>query len=177
MAVAGEPGGRILVIGNSGSGKSTLARALAEAIGASAVDLDLLHWEDAGFGRKRDEDAARVLAHEAAKREHWVIEGVYGWLADAALPRASALVWLDLPWPECRAGLLARGRRRGANDVSFRELLRWGEDYWRRETSSSFAGHRIRFDAFTGAKWRFTSRAAIDEFIAAISGRRARAGD
>jgi hypothetical protein len=30
-----------------------------------------------------------------------VIEGVYGWLAVAALPFASSLIWLDLPWTEC----------------------------------------------------------------------------
>ena len=31
-------------------------------------------------------------------------EGVYGWLAEVAVPRATALIWLDIPWDVCREG-------------------------------------------------------------------------
>jgi adenylate kinase family enzyme len=115
---------RTLIIGNSGSGKSTLARALAACFAGTCVDLDLLHWEDDGYGEKRDERVARRLAAEAAAAEKWIIEGVYGWLALVVAPRATALLWLDVPWDECRAGLLARGPRRGADAATFSDLAR-----------------------------------------------------
>lgn len=163
---------RTVIFGNGGSGKSTLASALARVAGVPPVDLDRIHWEDEGYGRKRDEEIAKRLALAEAAKPRWIIEGVYGWLADVALPRATALLWLDLPWDECRAGLLARGPRRGADAGAFAELLAWSEAYCTRTTSSSLSGHAARYDAFAGAKWRLTSRGAVAEFTAALTGAR-----
>jgi hypothetical protein len=50
---------RTVIIGNSGAGKSALAESLAASIHVPVIDLDLLNWEGNGYGRKRDEDAAR----------------------------------------------------------------------------------------------------------------------
>ena len=52
---------RTVIIGNSGSGKSTLAGAMASLVGIPVIDLDLLHWEQDGYGTKRDEDVARQI--------------------------------------------------------------------------------------------------------------------
>jgi adenylate kinase family enzyme len=41
---------RVVIVGNSGSGKSTLARELAQRMGAPAIDLDHIHWQDRGRG-------------------------------------------------------------------------------------------------------------------------------
>jgi adenylate kinase family enzyme len=83
---------RTIVIGNSGSGKSTLAASLAALANVPAIDLDLLDWEGHGYGSKREEAVAREMVREAAVAPGWVIEGVYGWLAEVALPRATALI-------------------------------------------------------------------------------------
>jgi hypothetical protein len=40
------------------------------------------HWEGDGYGQKRDEEDARDMVWEIASREFWIMEGVYGWLAD-----------------------------------------------------------------------------------------------
>lgn len=116
---------RILIIGNSGSGKSTLAQELAALMGAPAIDLDLLHWDPETYGVKRDEDVAPQMVQAAAAETHWIIEGVFGWLAEVAVPRATALIWSDMPWNICRAGLLVRGARRGGTDVDHQALLTW----------------------------------------------------
>jgi adenylate kinase family enzyme len=100
---------RTLIIGNSGSGKSGLAEGLGELVGAPVFHLDLLHWKDNGVGAKEDENLARQNVASLAATERWVIEGVYGWLAEAAIPRATALIWLDLSWDVCREGV-ARAR-------------------------------------------------------------------
>jgi adenylate kinase family enzyme len=157
--------GRTVIIGNSGSGKSTLALHISNRFSVPVVDLDSLHWEDDGYGRKRDEKMAFQLAVGEASKPNWIIEGVYGWLANAALPRADTLIWLDLPWRQCRAGLLARGMRRGADERAFADLLAWAEAYWARSTSSSFEGHRQLFEAFAPPKLRLQGREEILDII------------
>ena len=95
---------------------------------------------------------------EVSTQPLWIIEGVYGWLAEIALPRATALIWLDFPWSLCRAGLLARSPRRGATDQDTVELLKWAETYWNRQTPSSFAGHSRMFANFPSTKFRLETR-------------------
>jgi adenylate kinase family enzyme len=155
---------RTVIIGNSGSGKSTLAQHISDRLGVPVVDLDALHWETGGYGRKRDEKIAISLATDAAAKPRWIIEGVYGWLAAAVVRRATALIWLDLPWRECRSGLLARGVRRGADERAFAELLAWGEGYRSRSTSSSFEGHQRIFESFKPSKIRLRSRDEVSDF-------------
>ena len=155
---------RWLIIGNSGSGKSTLAAQLGMVLRLPVHDLDVIHWYPCG--RKRDEAETKAQVAEIAVADVWVIEGVYGWLADVALSRARALIWLDLSWDECRGGLLARGLRRGMTSDDQDALLAWAEGYWRRTTPSSFSGHCRIFQSFTGEKTRLRTRADAVAFVA-----------
>lgn len=150
---------RSVIIGNSGSGKSWLGQRLAGHYELPCIDLDTHHWLE---GEKREAAEAGRLTAEAAAADAWVIEGVYGWLAELALPRATALLWLDLPWSECRVGLLQRQPQDNA------DLLQWAEAYWTRQTSSSFAGHARLYESFAGCKQRLTSRAAAIEFLSTL---------
>ena len=157
-----DPPMRLVVIGNSGAGKSSLATRIAAARALPACDLDRLHWH--ADGRKRAEAEARALVAEAAAGDAWIIEGVYGWLAEVALPRATALVWLDLPWAACRDGLLQRGLRRGMTLDDQAALMAWAEDYWTRTTPSSHAGHARLYRAFAGPKARLRTRDEAQAF-------------
>jgi adenylate kinase family enzyme len=157
-------GSRVVIIGNSGSGKSRLAQELAQRVGAPAIDLDHIYWQDS-YGIKRDEAAAKRMVADAAAESKWIIEGVYGWLAELALPRATSLIWLDLPWTICREGLSARGRR-AASEGDHAALLDWAEAYWLRQTPTSFAGHLALFENFARAKVRFGQRLEIAAFLA-----------
>ena len=155
---------RTLVIGNSGSGKSTLAVRIAEFAVCPVIDLDDIHWEENRASKKRDESLAIQMTTSITDEPKWVIEGVYGWLADFVTPRATALIWLNLPWHECKAGLERRGSSHGATDIQFNELLEWAQRYWTRQTSSSFAGHSKIFEHFRGKKLTLISRVDIEEF-------------
>lgn len=155
---------RILVIGNSGSGKTTLARSVSNSHRHPLIGLDQIHWDEGGFAQKRKEQDARRMTRDAAAGDRWVMEGVYGWLSEEAMPRVQALLWLDLPWAECRAGLLERK----ADQAFDAEMLLWAEQYWSRETSSSFAGHLRLYDDFAGDKLRLCSRADVATFIARL---------
>jgi adenylate kinase family enzyme len=156
---------RTVVIGNSGSGKSTLAEAIANLADIPAIDLDLLHWEEDGFGSKRNEAVARKMVLDISDQPRWIIEGAFGWLAEVALPKATALIWLDFPWSLCRAGLLARGLRRGATNRDAAELMKWAEAYWTRQTPSSFTGHSRLFNDLSGTKLRLQSREQVAQLI------------
>jgi len=156
---------RTVVIGNGGSGKSTLAEAIANLVHIPAIDLDLLHWEEGSYGLKRSEDVARKMVRDISDQPRWIIEGVFGWLADVALPKATGLIWLDFPWCVCRAGLLARGPRRGATSDDTAELMKWAEAYWTRQTPSSFAGHSKMFNDFPGTKLRLKSREHVAQLL------------
>ena len=162
-------GPRVVIIGNSGSGKSTLARQLESCVGGERTDLDHIHWLDR-VGVKRDEEDAKERVAALAARPNWIIEGVYGWLAEAAFPRATALIWLDMSPQVCRDSLAVRGPWRGATAEQHADFLVWAEDYWQRTTSTSFAGHQALFVQFPNAKIRFGDRAAVDDFVANLGG-------
>lgn len=149
---------RVLIIGNTGAGKSHLAKALAECSHLPLYSLDDFHWLAGGFDQKRDRDEARRLACAAAAGQSWIVEGVFGWLADEVVDRAEALIWLDLQWESCADGLRAREIISGAHWL-------WAEDYWRRATSSSYAGHASLFLNFCGVKRRFVAREDADALI------------
>lgn len=159
MSTVDSPSLRIAIIGNSGSGKSSLAAKTGSALKLPVYDLDHLHWQE--DGRKRDEAEARLLVTRRANTSDWIIEGVYGWLAEIALPRAKVLIWLDLPWAECSEGLLRRGAQHGETESDQAALLVWAGEYWTRTTSSSFAGHLRLYETFGGGKIRIQTRADV----------------
>jgi hypothetical protein len=129
----------------------------------------LIHWIDNGFAAKQHEDVARQKVAGLTATEHRVIEGVYGWLAEVAVPRATALIWLDIPWEVCREGLLARGQRRGGTEVDFSELLKWAEAYRDRQTPTSFKGHQRLVEDFSAAKLRIRARKEADHLLADLT--------
>ena len=161
---------RTIIIGNSGSGKSTLAAKISAALAIPHVGLDEIYWIDQTFLKKRGQAEALEMAQRVALAPAWVIEGVFGWLVDVVSPRATLLVWLDLPWGDCEAGLLERGPVYGSDAVEFKGLLAWAHLYGERQTSSSRAGHGKIFDAFTGQKLKLETRAKVEAFAIAIGG-------
>jgi len=86
---------RTLVIGPSCSGKSTLARQLAGTVDATHIELDLLFWNP-GW-QQTPVDDFRGAVESAVARDRWVIDGNYFGTLDLTIPRATAIVWLDLP--------------------------------------------------------------------------------
>jgi adenylate kinase family enzyme len=116
---------RTLIIGNSGAGKTTLGRQIAAVTGGRHIALDDIYWEGAAGLKKRVEPAAKQLTSAAAAEPCWVIEGVFGWLVDVAVPRATALLWLDLPWAACKAGLEARGPSYSPSPAEYDALVQW----------------------------------------------------
>ena len=86
---------RIVILGPSGAGKSTLARCLGARLGLPVVHLDAINWNPGWVQTEPERFRARLA--EAAATESWVMDGNYTSHLDLRLPRAEAVIWLDLP--------------------------------------------------------------------------------
>jgi adenylate kinase family enzyme len=166
-----EMSSRIVIIGNSGSGKSYLAESLSTIYSVPVVHLDKLFWMPGGFNEKRPKDETRNTVELKRKEDSWIVEGVFGELAELFLPQAQSLIFLDMDWPICRTGLLARGSESSKQleavkaEINFEKLLLWAEQYWARTNSCSHSGHLQLFSNFVGRKFKFTRRAEVADFL------------
>ena len=97
---------RILVIGSPGAGKSTLAARIAERCGLPLIHLDREYFGPGWSMPSKPEWRERVRA--LAAKPEWVMDGNYASTFDIRVPRATAIVWLDLPRWRCILGVLWR---------------------------------------------------------------------
>src|SRR5476649_2095944 len=162
---------RTVIIGNSGSGKSRLAESLSSFHSLPVIHLDQIFWMPGGFNEKKSKDEAIREVEQKREENSWIVEGVFGELAELFLPRAQTLVYLDMDWATCQSGLKSLGSESSRQldpvkaEENFSKLLLWAEQYWTRTNLCSHAGHFRLFSDFTGPKLKFTSRAEVDDFI------------
>lgn len=86
---------RILVMGPSGVGKSTLARRIGARLALPVVHLDKFNWNPGWVQTEAALFRQKVAA--AVAGDAWVMDGNYTAHLDLRLPRAEAVIWLDLP--------------------------------------------------------------------------------
>jgi adenylate kinase family enzyme len=86
---------RIMIIGPSGSGKSTLAHTIGQRLSLPVVHLDRAYWGPGWVAPAKDAWRSRVA--ELAAADAWVMDGGYSSTFELRLPRAEAVIWLDLP--------------------------------------------------------------------------------
>lgn len=148
---------RIALIGNSGSGKSTLARQLAAAYALPLLDLDTLAWEPGKIAVARAPLAAAADVNAfCSTGSRWVVEGCYAGLAQAALPYATLLLFLEPGVDVC----LANCRNRPW------ESLTSVREYYSRDGDRSLAAHQALFDEYRGPKRKLTARVEADQLDA-----------
>ena len=149
---------RTVIIGNSGSGKTWLSRQLVNELLVSAISLDDIFWEPGGFDLRRPAADVASLIGEHLRQPGWVVEGVFGDLAEPFLEASDELVWLDVPWSVCQARLLERGSEskrhmnREQSAAGLDKLLSWAEHYYKRDGPCSRAGHKVLFSKFSSQK-------------------------
>ncbi|WP_437891254.1 hypothetical protein [Phytobacter sp. V91] len=120
---------RVLIMGNSGSGKSWLAARLSEKLNLPATDLDTLVWEPGGYGQSRPKADALNDVLSIANEERWIMEGIYGWIADRVISSTTHVIWLTLDPAECVENIKARGIRNNGSVADFAALLEWASLY------------------------------------------------
>ncbi|EJM7849366.1 ATPase AAA [Vibrio parahaemolyticus] len=163
---------KILIIGNSGSGKSWLSKQLSRKLQLQEVNLDSIVWELGGYNQKRSPEAIENEIASIKSQCSWVVEGVFGALAEQLISSADMLLFLDLEWSECESSLYARGSESSKQlneeqaEKNFRELLKWASEYSVRESKSSRQFHQQLFSDFHGTKICFTTRSQVNTFVA-----------
>jgi len=144
---------------------------MAEIHSVSVIQLDRLFWMPGGFNEKRPKGEVNNEIKQKIKQDSWIVEGVFGELAEMFLPQAQSLVFLDMDWTVCRAGLLKRGSQSSQQletvkaEENFRNLIAWAEQYWVRTDLRSRSGHNQLFSDFAGLKFKFSKRIEVDAFL------------
>lgn len=162
---------RIVIIGASGSGKSFLANQLAAVSGIPVIHLDFLYWECGKTREKRPERSVHEEIVKIKKKPAWIVEGVHAELTAPLLEHAQLLIWLDLPWEVCKAGLLKRHPAEATNSAAplmeeeRERFFHWASQYWSRMSLHSHRDHQRRFGDFRGKKLRITDRNDVADFL------------
>ena len=163
---------RILIIGNSGSGKTWLGQKLAEKGKVPLFHMDKIRWDQSGHEIRRSAvDITKDLNH-IKKQEQWILEGVFGQMAEECLPFATSLIWLDLPWEDCKNNLLSRGPQfeehlnPQARDKALEKLIAWAAEHDTREDANSWGFFSKLYTACTHRKIHLKSREQANKFLA-----------
>lgn len=162
---------RIVIIGNSGSGKTYLAQRLGDHFGYPIVHLDKLFWEPGGFNNKRPKELVYAEIATLVQGKNWIVEGVFGELAQEFLVNADQLIWLDLDPESCLNSLRQRGAESSTQlDMqsaaeNFQKLLTWAAAYWQRDDLRSYRGHAHLLEEFKGKKVHLQTRRAVNQYI------------
>ena len=165
--VSFEKHNRILIIGNSGSGKSWLAGILSLHLGIEQTSLDKMNWEPGGFFKEKDELIVQVELEELSQKPNWIIEGVYGNLAEIILPKATHFFWLDLDSKFCVESVKARGFDHIEmldTEVKINGYLNHIKSYFSNSGPMSREFHQYLFNQSFIDKRKFTSRDEVNEF-------------
>jgi adenylate kinase family enzyme len=162
---------KIIILGNSGSGKTWLAQRLSNIFGAPVVHLDDFFWEPGGFDNKRSREEVAHLIQQIRDKESWIVEGVFGDLAEHYLDVAEFLIWLDIDWKICKSRLEMRGSESKwhqeieQSPEGLCKLFEWASLYYQRQDMRSRYGHKRLFDGFASTKVCLTSEREVNEFL------------
>ncbi len=166
---------RVLIIGNSGSGKSWLSSHLSSLLRVKEVNLDSVVWEPGGYNQKRSQESIDSELDKLSSESSWVVEGVFGALAEKLVSSAEMLIFLDMDWLLCQESLLLRGSESSKQldselaEKNFQALLNWASEYDSRTSKSSHEYHNQLYADFKGDKLRFSTREEVNAFIFSAS--------
>ena len=161
---------KTIIIGNAGSGKTWLAGRLAADTGTPIIHLDDLFWEPGGFDKKRAPEEVDRLIEESKRSASWIVEGVFGELAERYFADAELLIWLDIEWAVCKTRLAARGSEskrhlgREQSEEGLKRLTDWAAHYSDRRDLRSYVGHRSLADKFPQKTVRLATEEEVSLF-------------
>ena len=99
---------RIMVVGCPGSGKSTFSQSLSKILDLPVIHLDSHFWSP-GWVQTNPADWNRRV-EELANQPRWVMDGNYSKSWPVRVPRAEAVIWLNMRFFRCISNVLRRWR-------------------------------------------------------------------
>lgn len=162
---------RVIIVGNCGSGKTWVANKLAQIAESRVIHLDDIYWEPGSFDKERSPEAIDTMIEASKFSDSWIVEGVFGELAERFIERAETLIWLDIDWATCRERLLKRdsestkhmNRTQSAEGLD--DLIEWASLYDKRHDAQSHEGHKRLMNNFHGEKLHLTLEAEVVNMI------------
>lgn len=158
---------RVILLGNAGAGKSTMARQLMHGQSIPRLSLDEIAWAE-GAERRPLEESVQALRKFLDDHEHWIIEGCYSDLVEAALPFCDELRFLNPGIEVCvghcqkRPWELEKFPTEKEQKEMLANLVAWVREYETRSDEYGLQRHRMLFERFSGKKKEYKS---IDEYI------------
>lgn len=155
---------RIILLGNAGAGKSTMARRLMSTAGTDVarLSLDEIAWNE-GVERKPLAESRELLRRFIRANEHWIIEGCYSDLVQAALPFCTELRFLN-PGVEacvrhCRSRPWEPEKFSSPEEqrAMLETLVEWVGTYETRDDDYGLARHRAMYEEYAGTKREYTT--------------------
>lgn len=159
---------RVVIVGNGGSGKSYLGQKVSEVLSSEYISLDDLFWEPGRFDAKRSPEAVEQDINHLKTQESWVVEGVFGGMAEQFIPYAGLFIFLDIDWDVCKASMLSRTKP-GQTEETLSELITWCAAYYTRDNKNSYKHHEQLFNTFSGHKLKFPDREAINRWLKSLA--------
>lgn len=150
---------KVIIFGNSASGKSTLAKHLCSSEKLAHFDLDTIAWKPTSPPeRKALEESLREVENFVASNSSWVIEGCYSDLIGFVLPKATEIIYMDLPIEVCIANAKKRPweshkyKSKEVQDENLPMLIEWISQYESRNDTFSRSAHLGLLERFSGKR-------------------------
>lgn len=162
---------RIIIIGNSGSGKTWLGNTLSHREKIPLFHMDAIRWDSNGYEIRRSLADINKDLEAIKKKKQWILEGVFGKMAQECLPFSTKLIWLDLPWEECKQNLLLRGPQFEdfldplEREEALIQLIKWASEHKSRNDTNSWNFFKGLYNDFTNKKHCLQSREEIVDFL------------
>jgi len=172
---------RTILLGNAGAGKSTMARRLIGNKDVPLLPLDEIAWvftsrdkaelhlKAGGITRMPLTESLRLLHEFMDSNEHWVMEGCYGDLVEAALQHCTELRFLNPGVETCVAHCLSRPWEPSKfpsaeeQNAMLQTLVAWVREYETRNDEYGLKRHRFIYDHFAGNKREYKTVASYRE--------------
>lgn len=162
---------RIIIIGNSGSGKTWLGNILSHRKEIPLFHMDAIRWDNNGYEIRRSLTDINKDLEAIKKKDQWILEGVFGKMAQGCLPFSTKLIWLDLPWEDCKQNLLFRGPQFDdflnplEKEEALTQLIKWASEHESRNDANSWNFFKGLYNDFTNEKYYLQSRKEIADFL------------
>ena len=162
---------RILIIGNSGSGKTWTGKTLSRLYNIPIFHMDQIWWEPGNFNHVRSVEIIEKDIENIICQKEWILEGVFGMMAEKAAPFATHLLWLDLTWQDCKTNIMARGPQFSQSstieeqDIALENLIEWASTHDSRDDKNSKKFFKNIFNEFSYKKVRVHNRSQIEKYL------------
>ena len=95
----------------------------------------------------------------------------FGKMAKECLPFSTTLIWLDLPWEDCKQNLLSRGPQfetilpPSERETALKKLIEWAGEHYSRSDANSWEFFNMLYTSFPNRKICLHHREEINGFL------------